>query len=821
MKIPLSWLQEFVAIPAKINSEQISQAFVKVGFEVEGIEEQGADLKGPIVVGKVLSIEELSGHKKPIRFVGLDVGEKKTRYVICGARNFKVNDLVVVALPGAVLPGDFKISARETYGKVSDGMICSAKEIGISDEHAGIIVLQEGKVGQDAKALLDVSDVIFDIAVNPDRGYAMSVRGLARELAGSLQVKYVDPADSKVAKKFGKSKNPKAVSVKIEDKTGADQIYIRTLDHVNVKKNTPLWMQRRIEKCGMRSISLAVDITNYVMLELGQPLHAFDAQYIMGGLRVVRAGKFTKLTTLDKVDRKLDPDNLLIADSKTPLALAGTMGGLASEVTNETTKIALEAAHFDPLSIARNSRSHNLSSEASRRIERNTDPALAEIASARATQLLIDLADAKYVGTSQAGLPIKNRKVKISQSKISKYLGFPYTTKQVKNALVLIGCKVTGSTDLLTVEIPTWRPDLINFADFAEEIARLNGYDLIPATLPIGKGGARLNDMQYRKRAVATALANQGFTEVINYPFVSQEMVNLLGFTGDRAKSFKIANPMSEEFPLLRTHLLPGLLTTAVRNIGRGSKNLAIFEIGSIFRNTTALGKAVNPGVTNRPSEKVIKDIYEGVPKQMLFVGAVVTGESVLSDWQGLGNKFTWSDAIAKAQEIIESTGNDYEVVSSDLAPWHPGRCAELRVNGKPVAHAGELHPRVVTALNLPERSCAFAVILSELPAAGVSKAPAIWNFPPVVQDVALVVDAKVSAADLTTALKVGAGELLESIVLFDRYDQMADSKVSLAFTLTFRAADRTLTSDEVARYRDQAIAQAAKSVGAVLRGNA
>ena len=821
MKIPLSWLKEYVTLPAKITSDQISQAFVKVGFEIESIEAQGADLKGPLVVGKVLSIEELSEHKKPIRFVGLDVGEKKTRYVICGARNFKVNDLVVVALPGALLPGDFKISARETYGKISDGMICSAKEIGISDEHAGIIVLQEGKIGQDAIALLDVRDVIFDVSVNPDRGYAMSVRGLARELAGSLQVKYLDPADPKIAKKFGKNSNPKAVSVKIEDKSGADQIYIRTLDQVNVKKSTPLWMQRRIEKCGMRSISLAVDITNYVMLELGQPLHAFDAQYIMGGLRVVRAGKFTKLTTLDKVDRKLDPDNLLIADAKTPLALAGTMGGLTSEVSNMTTKIALEAAHFDPLSISRNSRSHNLSSEASRRMERNTDPALAEIASARATQLLIDLADAKYVGTSQAGSPIKNRKLKISQTQISKYLGFPYTAKQVKSALLLIGCKVAGSGDLLTVEVPTWRPDLINFADFAEEIARLNSYDLIPATLPTGKGGARLNDMQYRKRAVAISLANQGFTEVINYPFVSQEMVDLLGFTGDRAKSFKIANPMSEEFPLLRTHLLPGLLTTAVRNIGRGSKNLAIFEIGTIFRNTTPLGKAVNPGISKRPNEKVIKDIYDGVPKQMLFVGAVVTGETVLSDWQGSGSKFNWSDAIAKAQEIIESTGNDYEIFSSDLAPWHPGRCAELRVNGKPVAHAGELHPRVITALNLPERSCAFAVILSELPSAGVTKAPAIWSFPAVVQDVALVVESKISAADLTAAIKQGAGPLLESIVLFDRYDQMAGNKVSLAFTLTFRASDRTLTSDEVALYRDQAIAQAAKSVGAVLRGNA
>ncbi len=821
MKIPLSWLREFVALPPKINSEQVSQAFVKVGFEVESIEEQGVDLKGPLVVGKVLSIEELSGHKKPIRFVGIDVGEKKTRYVICGARNFKVNDLVVVALPGATLPGDFKISARETYGKVSDGMICSAKEVGISDEHAGIIVLQEGKIGQDAIKLLEINDVIFDIAVNPDRGYAMSVRGLARELAGSLQLKFVDPADPKIAKKFGKSKNPKAISVKIEDKSGADQIYIRTLENVNVKKSTPLWMQRRIEKCGMRSISLAVDITNYVMLELGQPLHAFDAQYIMGGLRVVRAGKFNKLTTLDKVDRKLDPDNLLIADSKSALALAGTMGGLTSEVSSLTTKIALEAAHFDPISIARNSRSHNLSSEASRRMERNTDPVLAEIASARATQLLIDLADAKYVGASYAGSPIKNRKEKISLSQISQFLGYPYTLKQAKTALLLIGCKVLGSGDLLTVEVPTWRPDLINFADFAEEIARLSSYDLIPATRPVGKGGGRLSDMQYRKRAVATALANQGFTEVINYPFVSQEMVELLGFTGDRAKSFRITNPMSEEFPLLRTHLLPGLLTTAVRNIGRGAKNLAIFEIGTVFRNTTPLGKAVNPGVNKRPSEKIIKEIYDGVPKQMLFVGAVVTGEKILSDWQGSGSKFTWSDAIAKAQEIIESTGNDFEVIGSDLAPWHPGRCAELRVNGKPVAHAGELHPRVIAALNLPERSCAFAVILSELPVAGVTKAPAIWNFPAVVQDVALVVNAKTTAADLAAALKLGAGSLLESIVLFDRYDQMADDKVSLAFTLTFRASDRTLTSDEVARYRDQAIAQAAKKLGAVLRGNA
>jgi phenylalanyl-tRNA synthetase beta chain len=497
--------------------------------------------------------------------VGLDLGEKKTRFVICGARNFKVNDLVVVAVPGAVLPGDFKISARETYGKISDGMICSAKELGISDEHAGIIVLPNGKIGADAIALLEINDVVFDISINPDRGYAMSVRGLARELSGSLRTKFIDPAKLVKPIKSNSSKNTKTVAVKIEDKSAADQIVIRTLDNVEVKNSTPLWMQRRIEKCGMRSISLAVDITNYVMLELGQPLHAFDAEFIVGGLRVVRAGKFNKLTTLDKVDRKLNPDDLVIADSKTPLALAGTMGGLSSEISGTTKRVALEAAHFDPLSVGRNSRTHNLSSEASRRIERNTDPALAEIASARAAQLFIDLAKAKLIGTSQVSTPIKARKLKVNLSQISTFIGYKYSIKQAKDALNLIGCKVTGNGDVLTIEVPSWRPDLNTSADVSEEIARIQGFELIPLTLPTGKKGAQLNYLQLRKRNVATMLANQGFTEVINYPFVNEEMVQTLGFTGDRAKSFKIANPMSEQLPLLRTHLLPGLLTTQFR----------------------------------------------------------------------------------------------------------------------------------------------------------------------------------------------------------------------------------------------------------------
>jgi len=421
MKLPLSWLSEFVVLPKNITVDKIVAAFVKVGFEVEGVENPAESIKGPLVVGKVLSIEELTGHKKPIRYVGLDCGEKKTRFVICGATNFAEGDYVVVALPGAVLPGNFAISARETYGKTSNGMICSARELGLGEDHNGIIVLQEKnlKVGAPALDVLGANDPIIDIAVNPDRGYAMSVRGAARELAMALGLSFKDISSKALITSLErKKKRGKITPVQISDKTGADQIYLRSLSNVDPLRPTPQWMARRLSQAGMRPISIAVDITNYVMLELGQPLHAFDSAKISGTLRVARAGKFTELITLDKVKRKLAKDNLLITDDKKVLALAGTMGGLDSEVSEFTVGITLEAAHFDPMSIARNSRSHILSSEASRRFERGVDPLLAELASARAALLLIEYAGAIYNGSSVKKTPLKKRSITISASEI-------------------------------------------------------------------------------------------------------------------------------------------------------------------------------------------------------------------------------------------------------------------------------------------------------------------------------------------------------------------------------------------------------------------
>jgi phenylalanyl-tRNA synthetase beta chain len=818
MKIPLSWLKEVVEIDKKISNEDIEAAFIKVGFEVEEVVVTGGDIKGPLVIGKVETIEELTGHKKPIRYVGVDCGEGNTRYIVCGARNFEVGDFVVASLPGAVLPGNFEIAARETYGRTSNGMICSARELGMGEDHTGIITLKESaevKIGADALALLQLEDVIFDISVNPDRGYAMSLRGLGRELATALNLKYTDPVLA-VKDQYEISKN--GTQVKITDPAACDVIYMRTINGFDLNAATPMWMRRRIEKCGMRSISLAVDITNYVMLELGQPLHAFDADKVSGSLEIRRAGKDKEIKTLDGAVRKLDEMDLVVADEKAPLALAGVMGGESSEISESTTRIALEAARFNPQAIAQNSRKHILSSEASRRLERGVDPVLAKISSARAIELMITLGGATHIGSATAGKEVFPKSVPLNPLKISILLGAEIKEDVIAKALESVGCKVERANGDWTVTPPTWRPDLNHFSDFAEEVARLMGYDSLPNTLPVGKAGAGLTTIQRRKRFVSGYLANLGFSEVYNYPFINQEYLESLGFKGDRAKTFKIANPMSEEFPVLRTHLLPGMFQTALRNIGRGQKDVAIFEIGSVFRNLNPAESVPAISTSKRPSAAEIEKIYKSVPKQPMLMCGLVAGKLHSDGWQGSGEKFEWADAIAITSALLDSLGQKYEIVSSDFAPWHPGRCAEFRVNGKPVAHAGEIHPRVISDLNLPKRSCAFGILISELAEVEVFRATAINAMTPVIQDLALVVDGKVHASEVMAAVRNGAGPLLEDISLFDRYDKLEGGKVSLAFTLTFRAADRTLTTEEVAVYRDAAVAKAAELCGASLR---
>ena len=816
MRAPLSWIKDFVDLPSSLTADDISKGLVRVGFEVEDVIHQGAEVKGPLVFGEVLSIEEITEFKKPIRYVGLDCGEKQTRFVICGATNFVVGDMVLVALPGSVLPGNFAIAARETYGKTSNGMICSAKELGLSDDHAGIMVFDKEQVSSkdDVREKLQLDDIIFDIAVNPDRGYALSIRGVAREIAGAFDLKFNDPANQLRGLNFEKSGS--GVKPKIDDKESASVFYLRTLSNFDSKATTPLWMRRRIEKMGMRSISLVVDVTNYVMLELGQPLHAFDRKKIKGDLRVARAGKSAKFVTLDGQERTLDPADLMVCDDERPLALAGTMGGLYSEITDETTEIALEAVRFNPIAIAQNSRRHKLSSEASRRLERGVDPCLAELASARFVQLLTEHSSAKHVETLSTGEAKYPVSFTINPAQISTILGFEVSSTQILKSLQTIGCEVNESN--FEINPPTWRPDLTNVSDIAEEVARIIGYDSIPSILPNRPLHASLTPIQKRRRVIAAFLANRGFSEVLTFPFTNQKTIDEMGFVGSRASTYALANPMSDENPLLRVHLIPGLIEVAARNISRGAQDFAIFETGSIFRSTKKLDAFVNPDTTVRPGQQIISKIFESVPDQIEMVAGLLVGKREVEDWQGKSQSFEWSDAISFAQEILDLCHLEYEVKRSDLAPWHPGRCAELIVDGTVVAHAGEVHPRILAQYNLPARSSAFAINLGALPASTLVKPSRVGVMPAAVQDVALIVDSRVPALEVQEALREGAGDLLESIALFDRYDKVGDGKVSLAFTLTFRAEDRTLTGEEVSAMREAATNLATKRCGAIVR---
>lgn len=842
MRVPLSWLREYVDLPATATGRDVQAKLISAGLEVETVEQLGAGLTGPLVVGKVLTIEELTEFKKPIRFCTVDVGQAngtgEPQEIICGARNFAEGDKVVVALPGAVLPGDFRIAERKTYGRVSRGMICSGDELGMGDDGThGIIVLPpEHEVGIDATVLLELYDEVLDIAVTPDRGYCLSMRGVAREAAIAYGLPLRDPALLDVP-----APNSYGYPVQIADPIGCDRFTARTVVGLDPEARSPIWLQRRLQKAGMRPISLAVDITNYVMLELGQPLHAYDRTRVDGPIGVRRAAAGEKITTLDGTARVLDSGDLVITDNRGPIGLAGVMGGADTEIADPvtdpetgvvtgTTEVVIEAAHFDAISIARTARRHKLASEASKRFERGVDPQAAAAAAQRTVDLLVLLAG----GTAEAGVtevvaPSAPRTISMPANHPDKVAGVDYGRETVVRRLQEIGCDVYGQ-DELVVTVPSWRPDLYVPNDLAEEVIRLEGYENLPSTLPKPPAGRGLSERQRTHRRVGRALAGAGYVEALNYPFIGEQVFDQLGLDADdaRRRVVKLVNPLSDEEPALRTTLLPGLLGALRRNDGRGSHDLALFETGLVFRPTEGQpGVAVRLGVDGRPTDEEIARVNAALPAQPRRVAVVLAGAREQAGWWGKGRPSDWADAIQAARTVAAEAGVGLLIDADQHAPWHPGRCAAFHVviDGVKtlVGHGGELHPRVVKALGLPARTCAMELDLDLLEQAneGPVKAPGISSFPVATQDVALVVDKDVPSAMVEYYLAGGAGELLESIRLFDVYtgDQIDEGKKSLAYALKFRAPDRTLTVEEATAARDAAVALAAEHTGAVLRG--
>lgn len=831
MRVPLSWLAEYVDLPSDATPESVMDQLVRVGFEEEAVHR--FDVSGPVVVGQVLEfVDEPQSNGKTIRWCQVQVapegetaadGGASIRGIVCGASNFLVGDKVVVSLPGAVLPGNFVISARSTYGHISDGMIASGRELNLSDDHDGILRLEtmglDPKVGTDAIELLGLSDSAAEINVLPDRGYCLSVRGVAREYSHATGSDFRDPSGNAHpvhGEGFGLEVNDTAP---IRSRKVSQSFVLRSVTGIDATKPTPTWMRARLKLAGMRSISLPVDITNYVMLELGQPVHAYDLDKITGGFTIRRAVKGETLKTLDGQERKLHEEDLLITDESGPIGLAGVMGGASTEVSDSTTNVLIEAAHFDGISIARSARRHKLFSEASKRYERGVDPRIGEIAAARVIQLLEVHAGgaAGSLGATYSDFE-PDTEVFLPNGFANSLIGVDYSQEEIQKVLADIGASVEVEETGFKVFAPSWRPDLRHKTDLVEEIARITGYDRIPSRLPVAPPGRGLTREQSLRSRALNALAAAGCTEVLSYPFVSSISNDQFN---DSKNAVSLANPIQEEAGQLRMSLLPGLIETARRNLSRGLTDLALVEHGSVFF-STGVASPDFPDTSDRPSDAQIAALQAAIPVQPKHLAGLFLGAR-LGQQPGVKNTVAGvEDALQFARVVGLAVGVEFELRQSKPKGLHTGRSADLLVAGVQVGFIGELDPGISKNSDLPRTVGVFEIDMDAL----FSMAPdqilarPIGTLPAATQDLSLVVKSQVSAAEVLAAVREGAGELLEEIVLTDDYRgaNIPEGTKSLTFALRFRAMDRTLTQAEASEARDAGVQLAKSRFGAEIR---
>ncbi len=793
MRVPLAWLDEFIDLPTRDPSE-LALAFTMLGHEVEGVTELSSDWSD-VFVGRVVGIEPHPDADR-IRVCQVDIGAGSSQ-IICGAWNFEVGATVAVATPGAVLPGEFEIGEREIRGVVSRGMICSERELGLGDDHTGIIVLEDGiEVGIPFSEVVELPDVVFDFSITPNRPDAMSVLGMARDLAAHFDIEY------RIPQVYWK---PVAgvpdLRVKIEDPLGCRRFTAMEIRDVSVGPS-PFKIRQRLRKAGVRPISNVVDATNYVMLELGHPLHAFDADSVVDReLVVARAWDGQTLTTLDGVERHLSPEDLIIYDGQGPTSMSGTMGGARSEVSASTTRVFMEAASWDPPTIMFMARRHDLRSEASTRFERGVDFNLAEVANQRASALVAEWSGGEALEgvIDVVGTPEHPAQVDLRLADVDRLLGPGFTVEEVTSILRRLGMGVDGS-DPMHVIVPTFRPDVTRPADLVEEIARIYGYDRFAPSIPTGPTGG-LTGEQRRQRKLHQVLVGAGLSQAITLPFVSGRHLMDLGLPLGEADLLTIKNPLREEESKLRPTLLPGLLEAVRYNLSHGSNSVSLFEVGSVFFTEPAEWDPRLPEQYQRLSWVRVGDVGLGT----LGVHPRTADASVsLGVWR----------------LIQDALGISAGVSSSSPPGFHPTRTAEITIGGRVAGHVGELSPRAARLYDLPGRVAIAEVDLAPLlapipPARGVAPS----QYPHVDFDLSFLVDSGVAAADLISQTSETAGTLLESARVFDEFAGVAHGKKALAIRYRLRASDRTLTSDEIAVVRAGMITAAAAALGAELRG--
>ncbi|WP_036769822.1 phenylalanine--tRNA ligase subunit beta [Photorhabdus australis] len=794
MKFSELWLREWVN-PA-ISSEELSDQMTMLGLEVDGMEAVAGQFHG-VVIGEVVECAQHPNADK-LRVTKVNVGGERLLDIVCGAPNCRQGLRVAVATVGAVLPGDFKIKAAKLRGEPSEGMLCSYSELGISEDHDGIIELPtDAPLGVDLREYLKLDDSIIEISITPNRADCLSIIGVARDVAVANKISLSEQQIEAV-----KPTTDATFPIRVEVTEACPRYLGRVIKKINVKAATPLWMREKLRRGGIRSIDPIVDVTNYVLLELGQPLHAFDLERLNGSITVRMAKQDEKLVLLDGTEANLSADTLVISDEKQAVAMAGIFGGEHSGVNEETQNILLECAFFSPLAIAGRARRYGLHTDASHRYERGVDPQLQHKAMERATQLLVDICGGEagpiIDATDESQLP-KPATIILRREKLDRLIGHYVSDEQVGDILTRLGCKVTTQENCWQAVVPSWRFDLEIEEDLVEEVARIYGYNNIPdvpmrADLVMKKH--READLSLKR--VKTMLVDRGYQEAITYSFVDPKIQALLH---PQQHVLMLPNPISADMSAMRLSLLTGLLTTVVYNQNRQQNRVRLFETGLRF-------------VPDENAEQGIR--------QELVLGGAITGNRFEEHWSQEKQSVDFFDMKGDLEAVLELTGKLSKIsFRTDVNPaLHPGQSAGIYLENEYIGYIGVVHPELERKLDLNGRTVVFEVLWNKLADCVIPDAKEISRFPSNRRDIAIVVPENVAAEDvLVECKKVGVNHIV-GINLFDVYcgKGVAEGHKSLAISFILQDTARTLEEEEIAATVNQCVAVLKQRFQASLR---
>ncbi|MDM3872363.1 phenylalanine--tRNA ligase subunit beta [Porticoccus sp. W117] len=797
MKFSESWLREW-ANP-QITTEELMAQITMAGLEVDGVESAAAEFSG-VVVGEIVAIEQHPDADK-LRVCQVAGNGDDTVQVVCGAPNARKGLKTAFATVGAKLPGDFKIKKAKLRGVESFGMLCSEDELGVSEVADGIWELpSDAPVGTDVREYLDLNDQLIEVDLTPNRGDCLSVRGVAREVGALNQVDVSEVTIEPVAPQIDDT-----VSVELIADDGCPNYVGRVIRNVDTSQPTPQWMQEKLRRSGLRSIDPVVDITNYVLLELGQPMHAFDCNKINGGIQVRMADEGEPLKLLDGSEVKLRADTLVIADHSKAVAMAGIMGGDDTAVAEGSTDIFLECAYFNPLTIAGKARSYGMHTDASHRYERGVDPLLQELAVERATQLLLDIAGGQpgpLERTCSAEKMPKPATVTLRKARLQQQLGLTLDDQAVEEMLTRLGLVLESSDNNgWTFTAPSWRFDIAIEADLIEEIARLYGYNRLPTTtleapLPI----LPKQEAQVGTAALRQQLISRGYREAITYSFVDPEQQKLVE---PDAATIELANPISADMGVMRTGLWVGLLNTLKHNLNRQQNRVRLFETGLRF-------------VPEKDND------LDGLQQQSVIAG-LISGPRLEEGWLHEKNSVDFYDLKGDVESLLNlcGEGGQFQFAKGEHSALHPGQCAQIIRNDRAIGLLGKLHPSVQKSLGLSQDAFLFEIALDGVRDARLPSFQELSKFPEVRRDIALLVDRDVAVGELALAVRQAAGSTLIDLKIFDVYHGKGidNNRKSIALGLIFRDLSRTLNEQEVAQSVDNVVGALEQKYSATLRG--